>query len=137
MLTIAVKRHAQDVKYFAPWIEDHEDRSGCTFHFHWDDISDEGVGVLSDAVTQQVRQLWRPRPLGAPTGRRIPVVMVRRTVMEDRDLIAVVDEPGYIAYMVRADLISERGAAFITRAQSEKTPYWERLPSRRRQLQTV
>lgn len=134
MLTIEVKRHARGTEYFVPWIEDNED--GCTFHFHWDDISDEGVGVLSDAITQQVRQLWRPRPPGAPAGRRVPVVMVRRTVMEDRALMAVVDEPECIAYMVRADLISERGAALITLAQSEKTPYWERLPSRRR-LQTV
>lgn len=134
MLTIEVKRHAQGLHYFEPWIETHEDGTGCTFHFHWDDISEEGVGVLSDAITQQVRRLWRPRPLGAPAGRRIPVIMERCAVMEGRDVVVVFDEPEYVAYMVRADLISERGAALITRAQSEITPYWERL-SGRRQLQ--
>jgi len=136
MLTIEVKRHAQGAEYFAPWIETHEDGTGCTFHFHWDDISEQGVGVLSDAITQQVRRLWRPRPPGAPRGRRIPVIMERRAVMEGRDVVVVFDEPGFVAYLVRADLISARGAAFITRAQSDITPYWERLPSRR-QLQTV
>lgn len=129
MLTIEVKRHAQGLEYFEPWIEDHEDGSGCTFHFHWDDISDEGVGVFAELFTQQARR-WHPRPPGAPAGPRIPITMERRAVMADDDLVAVDDHPGYIAYTVRADLISERGARYITRAQSERSPYWERTPAR-------
>ncbi|MEU9597245.1 hypothetical protein AB0E06_10575 [Streptomyces sp. NPDC048109] len=129
MLTIQVMRHAHGTKYFAPWIEDHDDGSGCTFHFHWDDISDEGVGVFAELFTQQARR-WHPRPPGVPVGRRIPVVMERRTVMEDGALVAVDDRPEYIAYTVRADLISERGADEITRSQSERSPYWERTPAR-------
>lgn len=131
MLTIEVKRHAQGATYFTPWIEDHEDGRGCTFHFHWDDISDEGVGAFRELFTQQTRR-WHPRLPGSPLGRRIPITMERRTVMEGDALVAVDDHPGYIAYTVRADLISERGAAHITRVQSERSPYWERTPARYR-----
>ncbi|MFC9949238.1 hypothetical protein ACFVIN_01495 [Streptomyces prasinus] len=137
MLVIEVKRHGQGTEYFEPWIDEHED--GCTYHFHWDDISDEGVGALSDVITQQVRQLWRPRPPGAPAGRRIPVIMERRILMEGRDTVAVYDLPECIIYMVRADLISARGAALITRRQSELTTRWMRVSGRGRgrQLQAV
>lgn len=128
MLRIQVKRHVQGLEYSKPWIEDHEDGSGCTFHFHWDDISDEGVGVFAELFTQQARR-WHPRPPGAPVGRRIPITMERRTDMDDGVLVAVDDHAEYIAYTVCADLISERGAAHITRTQSERSPYWEREPA--------
>lgn len=125
---IEVKRHDPDESYFEPWIEDHDDGSGCTFHFHWDDISDEGVGVFAQLFNQQARR-WHPRLPGAPLGPRIPITMERRTVMEGDDLVAVDDQADYIAYTVRADLIKARAARHITRHQSERSPYWERTPA--------
>ncbi|MGW1796902.1 hypothetical protein ACWCQN_13045 [Streptomyces sp. NPDC001984] len=129
MLTIEVKRHSQGEPYFSPWIEDHEDRSGCTFHFHWDDISDEAQGVFAELFGEQARR-WHPRPPGAPRGRRIPITMERRAVMPCDVAVAADDHAEYIAYTVRADLISGRAAASITRTQSERSPYWERRPAR-------
>ncbi|MCZ0207942.1 hypothetical protein OZK63_21250 [Streptomyces sp. UMAF16] len=129
MLKIEVKRHGRGLGYFKPWIEDHEDGSGCTFHFHWDDISDEGVGVFAELFNQQARR-WRPRPPGTPVGPRIPITMERRAVMEEGAAVAVDDHASYIAYTVRADLISERGAKYITQTQAERSPYWERIPAR-------
>jgi hypothetical protein len=129
MLTIEVKRHGQGKPYFEPWIEEHQDGNGrgCTFHFHWDDITEEGVGIFAELLNHQVRvKGWRPRPAGTPRGRRIPVFMVRCDVMSERDVVAVYDQPDWIAYIMRADLITGRGAAGITRAQTERTPYWER-----------
>jgi hypothetical protein len=126
MLTIEVKRHAQGEDYFKPWIEDYEDGTGCRFHFHYDDISDEGALAFAELFTQQALR-WRPRPPGAAPGPRIPITMERRAIMEDGALVAVDDHAEYIAYTVRADLISERGAGHITRHQSDRSPWWERL----------
>ena len=131
MLTIEVKRHNQGEDYFAPWIEDFEDGSGCRFHFHHDDISDEGVPVFAELFTQQARR-WRPRLPGTQPGPRIPITMERRANMDDGAAVAVDDHAEYIAYTVRADLISERGAGHITRHQSERSPYWVRTPARYR-----
>ena len=126
MLTIEVKRHAQGEAYFDPWIEDFED--GCRFHFHWDDISDEGTEVLREVFTEQAKR-WRPRSSDAPRGRRISITMERRAVMSHGVAIAVEDKADYIHYTARADLISERGARSITRHQSDRSPYWERTPA--------
>lgn len=128
MLTIEVKRHAQGEQYFEPWIEDYEDGSGCLFHFHYDDISDEGAGIFAELFTQQALR-WHPRPPGAALGPRIPITMERRDVMTGGVAVAVDDHPEYIAYTVRADLISERGARHITRHQSERSPWWQRDPA--------
>lgn len=128
MLTIEVQRHAQGERYFAPWIEDFKDGSGCRFHFHYDDISDEGVPVFAELFGQQARR-WHPRPPGAPLGPRIPITMERRAIMDGDAVVAVDDHPDYIAYTVRADLISERGANYLTRHQSERSPWWERTPA--------
>lgn len=128
MLTIEVKRHAQGEKYFTPWIEDYEDGSGCRFHFHYDDISDEGVPVFAELFGQQARR-WHPRPSGAPLGPRIPITMERREAMDGGVAVAVDDHPEYIAYTARADLISERGARYITQHQSERSPWWARSPA--------
>ncbi|CAL9665582.1 hypothetical protein SUDANB145_07379 (plasmid) [Streptomyces sp. enrichment culture] len=129
MLTIEVKRHAQGEGYFAPWIEDYEDGTGCTFHFHWDDISDEGVDVFREVFTEQARR-WHPRRTGAQRGRRIPITMERLAVLEGGAAVVVDDRADLIAYTARADLISARGAAYITRHQSERSPHWERSPAR-------
>ena len=48
MLTIEVKRHDQGEDYFEPWIEKFDDGKGWRFHFHWDDISDEGVETFRE-----------------------------------------------------------------------------------------
>ncbi len=128
VLTIEVKRHAQGEDYFAPWIEDYKDGSGCLFHFHYDDISDEGTVVFAELFTLQARR-WHPRPPGTPLGPRIPITMERRAIMKDDAAVAVDDHEDYIAYTVRADLISERAAGHLTRHQSERSPYWERRPA--------
>lgn len=125
MLTIEVKRHAQGEQYFQPWIEDYEDGSGCLFHFHYDDITDAGVPVFATLFTQQARR-WHPRPAGAALGPRIPITMERRAVMDGDLLVAVDDHPEYIAYTVHEDLISARGARYITEHQSERSPWWIR-----------
>jgi hypothetical protein len=126
MLMIEVKRH-QGAEYFEPWIEDHE--NGCTFHFHWDDISDEGCSCFREAFNQQVRR-WRPRPSGAAPGPRIPITIVRRAVMDEREALVVQDYPDFINYTARDDLISGRAAASVARTQSERSPFWERVPVR-------
>lgn len=137
MLTIEVKRHGQGEGYFTPWIEEHDGgHGGCTYHFHHDDISDEGAQYLADLITQQVRRRWRPRPPGAPAGHRIPVAWHRCPVLDEREVVAVDDRPDLLAYTVRADLITERGAAGIARAQERLTARWLRI-SPRRQMQTV
>jgi hypothetical protein len=129
MLTIEVKRHPEGEEYFDPWIEDFEDGTGCRFHFHWDDICDEGCAAFAEVFTEQAKR-WHPRPPGAPRGNRIPITMERKSVMPYGVAVAVDDKPDYIAYTVRADLISERGASGITRTQSERSPHWERIPAR-------
>jgi hypothetical protein len=128
MLTIEVTRHEQGEPYFEPWIQDYPDGSGCLFHFHYDDISDDAQGVFAELFTQQARR-WHPRPEGAPLGPRIPITMERREVMADGHRVAVDDNADYIAYTVLARLISERGARHITRHQSERSPWWERSPA--------
>ncbi|MET9304945.1 hypothetical protein ABZX68_06350 [Streptomyces cellulosae] len=130
MLTIEVKRHDQGEDYFAPWIEEHD--GGCTYHVHHEDISDEGAQYLSGLITQQVRRRWRPRPPGAPAGRCMPVIWHRCPMLDDREVVAVDDRPDLLAYTVRADLITERGARGIARAQERLTARWVRLTSRRR-----
>ena len=127
MLTIEVNRHDPGEPYFTPWIEDYPDASGCRFHFHYDDLGDEGPPVFAELFTQQARR-WHPRPPGAELGPRIPITMDRRDDMPEGVLVAVDDHADYIAYTVRADLISARGADHITRHQSERSPWWERSP---------
>jgi hypothetical protein len=128
MLTIEVKRHRKGSEYFEPWIEDHNNGTGCTFHFHWDDISDEGRDKFWLAYNMQALR-WHPRPPGAALGPRIPVTIVRRAVMDGREALVVQDYPGFIAYTARDDLISPRAAASIARTQSERSPFWERVPA--------
>lgn len=131
MLTIEVKRHAQGEGYFEPWIEGFEGGTGWRFHFHWDDISDEGVDTFRKIYEQQSR-CWRPRPADAPRGPHIPNKIERKAVLPDGEKVAVYDTPDGILYVVRADLISERGACLIARAHSEISTHWERVPPEER-----
>ena len=133
MLTIEVLRHSQG-EYFEPWIEDHD--NGCTFHFHRDDISEEAPPLLAELFSEQARR-WHPRPPGVPRGRRIPVTMELEPVMPYGVAVAVDDRAAYIAYTVRADLISEQAADAITRIQSERSPHWERRPLQRQALRAM
>ncbi|MHB9862140.1 hypothetical protein [Streptomyces sp. YIM S03343] len=126
MLTIEVKRHPQGQPYFTPWIE-YEGGDRCTFHLHWDDVTAEGVDVLRQLFTELARR-WHPRPPGAPRGRIVPVIMERKTVMPDGVTIAVDDLEDGIVYTLRADLLSERGAAGLGRAQTDISPGWTRYP---------
>src|SRR5213593_955663 len=112
LFTIKVSR--RDGEWFAPYIDDVD--NGCVFWFHEDDITDEGCGVFADVFTEQARR-WRPRDAGTPRGPRIPITMERRPVMPEYVAVVVDDHAEYIAYTVRADLISERGATYITRTQ--------------------
>jgi hypothetical protein len=113
--------------WFPPYIDDVE--NGCVFWFHDNDITDEGCAAFADVFTEQARR-WRPREQEAARGPRIPVTMERRPVMPEGMVIVVDDHAEYIAYTVRADLISERGAAYITRTQSARSPDWVRRPAR-------
>ena len=54
--------------------------------------------------------------------------MERKAVLPDGEKVAVYDTPDGILYMVRADLISERGARLMARAHSEISTHWERVP---------
>jgi len=112
--------------WFAPYIDDVD--NGCVYWFHEDDITDEGCDAFADVFTQQARR-WQPRDPGAPRGPRIPITMDREPAMPEGIAIVVDDHAEYIAYTVRADLISERGASYITRTQSQRSPDWIRLPA--------
>jgi hypothetical protein len=124
LFTIEVLRKKGE--WFAPYIDDVP--GGCVFWFHHDDITDEGCGVFAEVFTQQAVR-WRPRDPEAPRGPRIPITMDRRPVMPEGIAIVVDDHAEYIAYTVRADLISERGSDYITRSQSERSPDWIRMPA--------
>lgn len=130
-MTIEVERHKG--AWFAPYMKDHiceaEGRATVVFHFHWDDITDEGAAAFADVFTQQALR-WKPRTPEAPRGERIPIWMELRPDMEPVHAIVVEDMPGYIRYIVRAGLIEQRAADAITRSQSERSPDWVRLPSR-------
>ncbi|MFG2277574.1 hypothetical protein ACGFNQ_02650 [Streptomyces asoensis] len=130
-LIIEVERHKG--AWFAPYMKDHiseaEDRATVVFHFHWDDITDEGAASFADVFTQQALR-WKPRTPEAPRGRQIPVWMELRSDMGPRCDIVVDDMPDYIRYVVRAGLITQRAADAITRSQSERSPDWVRLPAR-------
>ncbi|MGW3847129.1 hypothetical protein [Streptomyces fagopyri] len=130
-MTIEVERDKG--AWFAPYMKDHiseaEGRATVVFHFHWDDITDEGAAAFADVFTQQALR-WKPRAPEAPRGERIPIWMELRPDMEPTAAIVVEDMPGYIRYIVRAGLIEQRAADAITRSQSERSPDWVRLPAR-------
>ncbi|MEV8045905.1 hypothetical protein AB0P02_18970 [Streptomyces griseoluteus] len=126
MLTITVERHAQDEEYFSPWFDGH-----YGWHFHHDDITAEGADALAGLLTQQVRLRWRPRPSGAPRGPRIPSVLKRRPVMPYDELALASDQADGIVYLMRADLITARGAEGFIRALVGVIPHWKRLDLRR------
>lgn len=125
MWVIRVERHSGD--YFEPEIIDLDDGSGCLFKFHDKDISEPGVGWLSRLLTDQA-QRWAPRPADAPLG---PVIPVRFELVPDLPdpLAILVDDTGdSIIYTVDDELLSEHAAEVLGRLDTERSPYWMRVP---------
>jgi hypothetical protein len=113
--------------YIEPEIVDLEDGSGCLFRLHETDVSEDGTKMLADLLTQQA-QRWAPRPPGAPLGPVIPVVWDRVPDLPDPFVIGVEDGPTAITYTVDASIISQRAADYLARLDTERSPYWQRVP---------
>ncbi|MER8220955.1 hypothetical protein ABTZ58_10245 [Streptomyces sp. NPDC094143] len=114
-------------EYIEPEIIDLEDGSGCLFRLHESDIHEDGPKYLADLLTDQA-QRWAPRPPGSPPGPVIPVLWKRSADQLDRFAIGVVDNPRGIIYECHVDLISQRAADYLSRLDTERSPYWQRVP---------
>lgn len=114
--------------YREPEIIDLEDGSGCLFRLHVTDISEDGVKPLAQLLTQQA-QRWAPRPPGSPLGPVIPVRWERIPNPPDPLAIGVDDGPESIIYTLDADMMSQRAADYLSRLDTERSPYWQRVPS--------
>lgn len=121
--------HVERVKgeYIEPEIIDLPDGSGCLFRLHENDIHEDAPKYLADLLTDQA-QRWAPRPPGSPLGPVIPVTWHRTTEMFDRFAIGVEDGPNGIVYECHVDLISQRAADYLSRLDTERSPYWQRVP---------
>jgi hypothetical protein len=111
--------------YIAPQIVDLDD--GCLFRIHADDVSEEGAKLLSDLLTEQA-QHWAPRPPGAPLGPVIPVRWECVPDLPDPFAIRVEDRPDSITYTIDSSLLSQRAGDFLGRLDTERSPYWQRVP---------
>ncbi|MFI6033022.1 hypothetical protein ACIBBD_02330 [Streptomyces sp. NPDC051315] len=114
-------------KYVEPEIIDLEDGSGCLFRLHESDIHEDGPAYLSRLLTDQA-QRWAPRPPGSPIGPVIPVRWTRTPDMPNRFAIGVEDGVGSITYKCHTELISQRAADYLSRLDTERSPYWQRVP---------
>lgn len=114
-----------DGEYFQPEIVDLE--VGCLFRFHESDISEDAVKPLSRLLTEQA-QRWAPRPPEAPVGPVIPVQWERVPNPPDPLAIGVEDAPTSITYKIDPSLISQRAADYLSRLDTERSPYWQRVP---------
>lgn len=112
--------------YIEPEIIDLEDGSGCLFRLHETDISKDGPKLLGDLLTQQA-QRWAPRPAGT-VGPVIPVYWERVPDLPNPFVIGVEDTARSIKYTVDADLLSRRAADYLARLDTERSPYWQRVP---------
>ncbi|MFJ9420782.1 hypothetical protein [Streptomyces sp. NPDC101249] len=125
MWTMHVERVTGD--YVKPEIVDLEDGSGCIFKLHETDISEDGPASLSNVLTRQA-QFWAPRPAGSPAG---PVVTVtwHRVPRDGNPLsIGVKDGVNKIEYQVDPRLLSQRAADYLGQLDTERSPYWQRVP---------
>ncbi|MEU3826520.1 hypothetical protein AB0F36_14545 [Streptomyces sp. NPDC029080] len=113
--------------YCQPEIIDLEDGSGCIFRLHESDIHEDGPQYLSKLLTDQA-QCWAPRPPGTPIGPVIPILWKRTTDTPDRFAIGVADSPRGIIYECHVDLISQRAADYLSKLDTERSPYWQRVP---------
>jgi hypothetical protein len=121
--------HVERVKgeYIEPEIIDLEDGSGCLFRLHESDIHEDGPKYLAELLTDQA-QRWAPRPPNSPLGPVISVQWVRTHDMPCRFAIGVEDRPDAIIYQVHPDLLSQRAADYLSRLDTERSPYWQRVP---------
>lgn len=120
--------HVERVKgdYIEPEIIDLEDGSGCLFRLHESDIHEDGPALLAELLTDQAQQ-WAPRPPGE-VGPMIPVRWFRDASIRHRLNIGVKDSGESITYKVHPDLISQRAADYLGRLDTERSPYWQRVP---------
>jgi hypothetical protein len=113
--------------YIEPEIIDLEDGTGCLFRLHETDVSEDGTTKLAALLTAQAKR-WAPRPPGAPLGPVIPVRWERIPRPTDRLSIGVEDGSKSITYTVDPSLISQRAADYLSRLDTERSPYWQRVP---------
>lgn len=113
--------------YVEPEIIDLEDGSGCVFRLHETDIREDGPAPLSDLLTQQA-QRWAPRPPGSPLGPVIPVQWERVPNPPNPLFIGVDDTCAGITYTVDPSLLSERATRYLSKLDTERSPYWQRVP---------
>ncbi|MFJ9037890.1 hypothetical protein ACIRF8_15020 [Streptomyces sp. NPDC102406] len=111
--------------HFAPFIVDSID--GCTFVFHEDDITPEGAGWFSQAMTEQARR-WLPRTMEMPRGPIVPVRIIREPVLPDPYRLRLDDSAERITYWVIDTAIKRHAADEICRQLTERSPHWHRLP---------
>jgi hypothetical protein len=113
--------------YIAPEIIDLEDKTGCLFRLHETDISESGVKPLAHLLTEQA-QFWAPRPAGSPPGPVVPVRWERIPAPPDPLAIGVDDLACGITYTLDVEMLSERAADYLSRLDTERSPYWQRVP---------
>lgn len=113
--------------YIEPEIIDLGDGSGCLFRIHADDISIEGAKMLAELLTEQA-QSWAPRPPGSPLGPVIPVRWLCVPDLPDPLAIRVDDKPDGITYTIDSSLLNQRAGDFLARLDTERSPYWQRVP---------
>lgn len=113
--------------YIEPEIIDLEDGSGCLFRLHETDISKTGVKPLATLLTEQA-QRWAPRPPDAPLGPVIPVTWERIPNPPNPLAIGVKDGKGAITYTIDTAMMSQRAADYLGRLDTERSPYWQRVP---------
>lgn len=113
--------------YTEPEIIDLGDGSGCLFRLHESDLSKDGVKILAELLTEQA-QRWAPRPPSSPPGPVIPVRWERVPNPPDPLAIGVEESASGITYTVAPDLLSQRAADYLSRLDTERSPYWQRVP---------
>lgn len=121
--------HVERVRgdYREPEIIDLEDGTGCLFKLHETDISEDGAKPLARLLTEQA-QRWAPRPPGSPLGPVIPVRWERIPNPPDPLTIGVDDGAESITYTLDTDMLSQRAADYLGRLDTERSPYWQRVP---------
>lgn len=113
--------------YIKPEIIDLEDGTGCLFRLHESDVSEDGTKLLADLLTEQA-QYWAPRPPGAPLGPVIHVQWERVADLPNPFVVGVEESPTAITYTVDATIISQRAADYLSRLDTQRSPYWQRVP---------
>ena len=113
--------------YIEPEIIDLDDGTGCLFKIHESDIGEDGPKMLAELLTEQA-QRWAPRPAGSPLGPVIPVHWICVPGLPDPFAIAVEERPDVIIYTVDASILSQRAGDYLARLDTERSPYWQRVP---------